>query len=88
MPGSKTLVLVEKGAGPNSVNDVVQNCADGDATRCVRVYDPDEDWSHMVLVTLAKGKSQPRREVDSIKKGQTSGVSHTSSVVKILLTIL
>ncbi|KAF1964185.1 hypothetical protein BU23DRAFT_575896 [Bimuria novae-zelandiae CBS 107.79] len=69
IPGSKSVVLVEKAPAPNSVNDVVQNCTDGEATRCVRVWDADDDWNATALTSLAKGKSQPKREVDQIKRG-------------------
>lgn len=75
IPGTKNTVLVEKTPGPNSVNDLVRNCTDGDATRCVRAYDADDDWSDALLLGLAKGKGQPKREVDCVKQGRTAGVS-------------
>jgi hypothetical protein len=77
VPGKKkTVIFVEKQPGPNSVNDVIRNCIEGDASRCVRAYDADEDWEDMALLRLAKGKGQTKREVDRIKRGKTSrGVS-------------
>jgi hypothetical protein len=77
VPGEKkTVVFVEKQPGPNSVNDVIRNCAEGDATRCVRAYDAEEDWGDMALLRLAKGPGKDKREVDCIKPGKNSrGVS-------------
>lgn len=78
IPGSKNVVVVEKAEGPNSVNDVLAACTDGDATRCVRAYDADEDWGDVLLMKLATRASggQPKREVDAIKRGKTArGVS-------------
>ncbi|KAL1605087.1 hypothetical protein SLS60_004630 [Paraconiothyrium brasiliense] len=74
IPGTKTVVFVEKAEGPNSVNDVLAACTEGDATRCVRAYDADEDWGDVLLMRLAtraKG-GQPKREVDIIKRGTTA----------------
>jgi hypothetical protein len=74
IPGTKTIVFVEKAEGPNSVNDVLAACTEGDATRCVRAYDADEDWGDVLLMKLAtraKG-GQPKREVDTIKRGKTA----------------
>ncbi|KAJ4355687.1 uncharacterized protein N0V89_003707 [Didymosphaeria variabile] len=74
IPGTKTVVFVEKAEGPNSVNDVLAACTEGDATRCVRAYDADEDWGDVMLMKLAtraKG-GQPKREVDTIKRGKTA----------------
>ncbi|KAF2448141.1 hypothetical protein P171DRAFT_353738, partial [Karstenula rhodostoma CBS 690.94] len=74
IPGSKTVVFVERTEGPNSVNDVLAACTEGDATRCVRAYDADEDWGDVLLMKLAsraKG-GQPKREVDTIKRGKTA----------------
>ncbi|KAF2677891.1 hypothetical protein K458DRAFT_436284 [Lentithecium fluviatile CBS 122367] len=73
IPGEKkTVVFVEKQRGPNSINDVIRNCIEGDASRCVRAVDAEEDWSDMVLLKLAKGKGQMKREVDRIKRGKTA----------------
>jgi hypothetical protein len=72
----KTVVFVEKQPGPSSINDVMRNCAEGDASRCVRALDAEEDWSDMVLMKLARGKGAVKREVDRIKQGKTArGVS-------------
>jgi hypothetical protein len=72
---SNAVVFVDKGAGPNSINDVIQNCIDGDASRCVRAIGAEEENS-MVLMKLARGRSQIKREVDTIKRGKTArGVS-------------
>lgn len=72
----KGVVFVERTAGPNSINDVIRNCIEGDATRCVRAVGVDEDWSDMALMKLARGKGQTKREVDRIKRGKTpKGVS-------------
>lgn len=76
MPGHKTVILVEKTSGPNSVNDVVQNCVDGSATRCVRAYDADDHWGTMQLLTFARGKGTNKRETDTVSQGRNSkGVS-------------
>jgi len=77
VPGEKkTVIFVEKQPGPNSTNDVIRNCIEGDTSRCVRAYDADEDWEDMALLRLANGKGQMKREVDRIKRGKTSrGVS-------------
>lgn len=77
VPGEKkAVVFVEKQPGPNSINDVIRNCIDGDASRCVRAFDAEEDWSDMLLLKLAKGKGQMKREVDRIKRGKNPrGVS-------------
>jgi len=72
----KGLVFVEKQPGPTSINDVMQNCIDGDASRCVRAMDAEEEWSDILLMKLARGKGATKREVDRIKRGRTSrGVS-------------
>jgi hypothetical protein len=77
--GNKTVVFVEKQPGPNSVNDVIRNCAEGDATRCVRAYDAEEDWGDVALLRLAKGLGKDKREVDCINRGKNSrGVSVNS----------
>ena len=72
----KIVVFVERTAGPNSTNDVIRNCIEGDASRCVRAVGADDDWSDMMLMRLARGKGQTKREVDRIKRGKTArGVS-------------
>ncbi|KAF2026958.1 hypothetical protein EK21DRAFT_34283, partial [Setomelanomma holmii] len=68
----KTVVFVEKQPAPSSINDVMRNCTDGDASRCVRAIDAEEDWSDMLLMKLAKGKGASKREVDRIKRGKTA----------------
>ena len=77
IPGDKkTIVFVERTVGPNSINDVIQNCIEGDATRCVRAVGVEEDWSDMALMKYARGKGQNKREVDRIKRSKnTKGVS-------------
>jgi protein-S-isoprenylcysteine O-methyltransferase len=71
VPGDKkTVVFVEKQPGPNSVNDVIRNCAEGDASRCIRAYDADDDWEDMALLRIAKGKGKDKRDVDTIKRGK------------------
>jgi hypothetical protein len=71
----KTVVFVEKAEGPNSINDIIRNCIDGDASRCVRAIGADE-YSDMALMKLARGKSVNKRDVDRIKSGKTArGVS-------------
>jgi hypothetical protein len=75
------VVFVEKGAGPNSINDVIQNCIDGDASRCVRAIGAEEK-DDMVLMKLARGRSQTKREVDTIKQGKTArGVSYSFTIL-------
>ncbi|KAF2191511.1 hypothetical protein K469DRAFT_808967 [Zopfia rhizophila CBS 207.26] len=71
IPGETAVVFVEKRPGPNSVNDVLRNMTEGDASRCVRALDADEDWKNAALLTLAKGKGKDKREVDRIKRGKT-----------------
>lgn len=79
---TKTLIFVERQPGPNSVNDLLKNCIEGDITRCVRAVDADEDWSDAALKKLARGTSKAKfRVTDQIKQGKTGkGVSifHTS----------
>ncbi|KAJ4298156.1 hypothetical protein N0V90_006055 [Kalmusia sp. IMI 367209] len=72
VPGQKDIIFVEKAPGPNSTNDVVRSCTEGDASRCIRAYDADEDWSDVMLLRLARGKGQSKREVDRIKRGKTA----------------
>jgi hypothetical protein len=74
VPGdkTKTVVFVERQPGPNSVNDVLQNCIDGDATRCIRALDADTDWSEVALRKLARGTSKIPRNIDIIKRGETA----------------
>src|SRR5690242_17796114 len=71
-----TVVFVDKQPAPNSINDVIQNCIDGDASRCIRATGADDDWSDGALFMLARGKQQIPRDVDRIKQGKTArGVS-------------
>lgn len=80
VPGdkAKTLIIVERQPRPNSINDVLRNCIEGDASRCVRALGADEDWSDMVLLKLARGGGKVEREVDRIKRGKNAkGVSQT-----------
>jgi protein-S-isoprenylcysteine O-methyltransferase len=73
---TKKIIFVERQPGPNSVNDVLQNCIDGNVSRCVRAVGADDDWSDMALRKLAEGTSKKKREVDTIKRGKTArGVS-------------
>lgn len=92
LPGDKkALITVEKTQGPNSVNDLLRNCNDGDGSRCVRAYDADENWGDTVLKKLAVGQSKTKREIDVIKRGRTArGVStqHNPSYMKLLLTAI
>ncbi|KAH7374333.1 hypothetical protein BKA66DRAFT_422782 [Pyrenochaeta sp. MPI-SDFR-AT-0127] len=67
----KAVVFVERTAAPKSVNDVIRNCIEGNASRCVRAVGVDEDWSDLALMTIARGKSQVKRDVDRIKRGKT-----------------
>jgi hypothetical protein len=72
----KAVVFVEKQPGPTSINDVMRNCIEGDASRCVWALDAEEDWSDMMLMKLARGKGAVKRDVDRIKQGKTArGVS-------------
>jgi hypothetical protein len=72
----KAVIFVEKQPGPSSINDVMQNCIDGDASRCVRALDAEEGWSDLQLMKLARGSGASKREVDRIKQGKTArGVS-------------
>jgi hypothetical protein len=67
-----TIVFVEKQPGPTSINDVIRNCIERDASRCVRAVDAEEDWSEHMLLKLARGKGVPKREVDCIKTGKNA----------------
>lgn len=72
----KTIIFVDKQPGPNPINDVIQNCIDSDASRCVRATGADDDWSDSALFKLARGKQSIPRDVDRIKQGKTArGVS-------------
>jgi hypothetical protein len=74
----KAVVFVEKAEGPNSINDVIRNCIDGDASRCVRAIGASEH-NEIALMKLARGKSATKRDVDRIKSGKTArGVSDIS----------
>jgi hypothetical protein len=68
IPGDKTkkVYFVERQPGPNSVNDLLQNSADGDVTRCVRATDADLDWSDMLLLRIARGRDKVKRDIDRI----------------------
>jgi hypothetical protein len=68
---SNTVVFVEKAAGSNSIDDIIENCIDEDASRCVRAIGAEED-NAMLLMKMARGKSQIKREVDTIKQGKTA----------------
>ncbi|KAF2714653.1 hypothetical protein K504DRAFT_420657 [Pleomassaria siparia CBS 279.74] len=69
----KVVIQVDKTEGPNSSNDLIRNCSEGDASRCVRAFDADEDWARATLERLAVGKSKPNpRVVDIIKRGKTA----------------
>ncbi|KAF1847468.1 uncharacterized protein K460DRAFT_275532 [Cucurbitaria berberidis CBS 394.84] len=69
----KTVIFVERTAGPNSINDVIRNCIEGDASRCVRaVLGVGDEWSDTKLMEIACGKGQNKREVDRIKRGKTT----------------
>ncbi|KAJ4985507.1 hypothetical protein SVAN01_08978 [Stagonosporopsis vannaccii] len=71
-----TVVFVERQLGPASINDVIQNCIDRDASRCIRATGADEDWSDEALFVLARGKQQVPRDVDRIKQGKTARGHH------------
>lgn len=72
----KAVVFVEKAEGPNSINDVIRNCIDGDASRCVRAIGTNEH-NEAALMKFARGKSITKRDVDRIKSGKTArGVSN------------
>lgn len=74
-----TVIFVERAAGPNSINDVIRNCIDGDASRCVRAVGADDDWSDSALMKIARGKDKLKREMDTIKRGKTSSDVRTST---------
>jgi hypothetical protein len=72
----KTFVFVDKKPGPNSINDVIENCIKNDASRCIRATGADDDWSDGALLKLARGKQQIKRDVDRVKQGKNAaGVS-------------
>jgi protein-S-isoprenylcysteine O-methyltransferase len=57
--------------GPNSTNDVIRNCIEGDASRCIRAVG-GTDYNDMMLMKLACGKDKSKRELDRIKRGKTA----------------
>lgn len=67
----KTFVFVEKAEGPNSINDVIRNCIEGDASRCIRAIGKT-GYGDMALMKFARGKDKIKREVDRIKQGKTA----------------
>ncbi|KAF2277994.1 uncharacterized protein EI97DRAFT_374530 [Westerdykella ornata] len=73
VPGGKpgAIVLVDGQPGPNSVNDNLQACIEGEVTRCVRALDADSDWGDKALEKLAEGTGKEKRKVDIIKRGRT-----------------
>lgn len=75
--GVKTaIIFVERTAGPNSTNDLVRNCSEGDVSRCVRVVGVGDEWNDITLHKVARGKGKVKRELDTIKRGKTArGVS-------------
>lgn len=76
----KTIVFVDRQPEPSSINDVIEACTKGNASRCVRATGADDDWSNAALIKLAHGKQQIRRDVDCIKQGKTaSGVSNATT---------
>jgi hypothetical protein len=78
----KTFIFVDRQPAPNSIPDVIQNCIDSNASRCIRASGADEDWSNHILFNLARGMQQPPRDVDCIKQGKTErGVSSTVLVM-------
>ncbi|KAF2996068.1 hypothetical protein E8E13_003965 [Curvularia kusanoi] len=72
----KTFVFVDKHSEPNSINDVIQNCIDGNASRCVRAVGADDDWSDEALVKLAGGRQQIPRDIDCVRQGKTARGHH------------
>ncbi|KAJ4369526.1 hypothetical protein N0V86_009361 [Didymella sp. IMI 355093] len=83
----KIVIFVDKQPGPNSINDVIQNCIEGDVSRCVRATGADEDWSDSALFKLARGKQSIPRDVDCIKQGKTArGVCYTVLYLQKLFT--
>ncbi|KAF1925673.1 uncharacterized protein M421DRAFT_423502 [Didymella exigua CBS 183.55] len=72
----KAIIFVDKQPGPNSINDVIQNCIEGDASRCVRATGADDDWAAGALFKLARGKQSIPRDVDCIKQGKTAREHH------------
>lgn len=73
VPGEKkTLVFVEKQPGPSSINDLMRNCIDSGASRCVRATDAEEDWSDVLLNKIARGNGLVKRELDYVKRGKTA----------------
>lgn len=70
-PGpTKQIFFVERQPGPNSVNDVLQNCIDSGVTRCVRANYAETDWDMDALQRLARGNT--KREIDIIKQGKNA----------------
>ncbi|KAF1831465.1 hypothetical protein BDW02DRAFT_505226 [Decorospora gaudefroyi] len=67
----KTVIFVEKAEGPNSINDVIRNCIEYDASRCVRVIGTEKS-DDMALVRLARGKGNGKRDLERIQRGKTA----------------
>ncbi|KAH6625614.1 hypothetical protein C7974DRAFT_414115 [Boeremia exigua] len=72
----KTVVFVNQQPEPNSINDVIQNCIDGNVTRCIRATGADDDWSNGMLFNLARGKQKIPRDVEHVKQGKTARGHH------------
>ncbi|KAF2734781.1 hypothetical protein EJ04DRAFT_563923 [Polyplosphaeria fusca] len=66
--GKKIVVFVESLGIPTSVNDVLKNCAESNASRCILVADVDEDWILEGLEKLARGLGRAKRDVDIVKQ--------------------
>lgn len=81
VPGKKdTFVFVARLEAPNSINDVIRNCIDGDVSRVVRVFDADDDWTDVALSSFARNRNG-KREIDCIRRGNlANGVCDTVPV--------
>ncbi|PSN74119.1 hypothetical protein BS50DRAFT_580966 [Corynespora cassiicola Philippines] len=73
VPDNNAIVFVEEVKMPTSINDNIKNCAESDASRCVRALHAEEDWTDSALMKIAVGRdtAKPKRTVDIIKHGKT-----------------
>jgi hypothetical protein len=67
--GPARFITVEK-CEPEPTHDMVKGYIERGITRCVRVFDADQEWGKIALDKLAQGKT--RRVIERIVNGQNS----------------
>ncbi|KAF2201144.1 hypothetical protein GQ43DRAFT_46914 [Delitschia confertaspora ATCC 74209] len=71
IPGGTTFVFVKRQPSLNSVNDLLKVVISQKVTRCVRALDAEEGWNEDVLLKLARGPGEKKRDVDKIVRDKT-----------------